>query len=153
MPQGLLILLTEEWQSITCCNLQTAMKGLRVCLGTLTQACLNIGMFPSVYVTARARLASWGALADSRQGPTVADVYFGGFMDCLICFSPPHGIELLQRDDWQRRGRRREVCFQLFLVACCAVAIPLLVPTQLFFWQRRREIMDWVWPSPCCLNA
>lgn len=44
--------------------------------GILTQACLDVKMFSSVYVTARAQLASRGTLTDLRQGPTMADMYF-----------------------------------------------------------------------------
>lgn len=42
------------------------------------------------------------------------------FPYCLICFSPPHGSELLLRDDWQTKSRWRQKKSQLsaFYRAC-----------------------------------
>lgn len=87
---------------------------------------MHVKMFLSVYVQARAPPASRGALTDFRKEPTVADAYFWAFMYCLICFSPPHGIGLLLRNDWQTRRRRKKSVFSVY-----AAAIPL--PPQVQF--------------------
>lgn len=111
----------------TTCSLQW-----RESSGILRQACLDVGMFSSVYHTASARPASWGALTDLQQEPTMTAMYFWAFMYCLICFSPPHGIELLMRDDWQAGGGGG-ISFQRFTVTRSGLASPLPPQTLLLF--------------------
>lgn len=89
----------------------------------LEAKCVLLLTFSSAYVPARALPASRGALQELKK----ADRCFWTFMDCLICFTPPHGIGLLLRDDWQairKRTRGRGSCFEFFKAPCSVEAIP-----------------------------
>lgn len=91
---------------------------------------LDVKMFSSVYVPARAPASLQGSGDKSAQELTKKARCFWAFMDCLICFPAPHGTEPLLRRWLAGKTRRRKwPCSE----SCAVIKVPLLPKPRLSF--------------------